>query len=207
MAREARGTEREAVGASSAAERIVAAAQRLFPRRGFRGTSMEDIAEEAGLAKATLYLHFDGKDAIYRALFDRCRAEIAVRGDAAERAEEPLAERLTALIYAYNGTALEFFGDVHYLREAHNIILADPDRFGSGEEELLEQRLVSMLKQAADRNEAVALTRTERAAVARVLTDVARGAKVEGISPAHYRQRLKSAADLIIAGLVRRPTD
>ena len=43
---------------------IRAAAFRLFFKRGYTRVSMDDIAEEAGVTKRTLYYHFDSKDAL-----------------------------------------------------------------------------------------------------------------------------------------------
>ncbi len=40
-------------------------AGRLFAKRGFQGTSLRDIAEEAKITKAALYYHFPNKEALY----------------------------------------------------------------------------------------------------------------------------------------------
>jgi AcrR family transcriptional regulator len=40
---------------------IIRAAARIFARSGYRQAQMEDIAHEAGVSKATLYLYFPGK--------------------------------------------------------------------------------------------------------------------------------------------------
>ncbi|MHC1743325.1 MAG: TetR/AcrR family transcriptional regulator [Syntrophobacteraceae bacterium] len=45
-------------------QEIVRAAMGLFERQGFEATSMEQIAEEADVAKGTLYNHFPAKEAI-----------------------------------------------------------------------------------------------------------------------------------------------
>jgi len=41
---------------------IIAAALRVFMRKGFGATSMNDIAKEAHIAKGTLYLYFESKE-------------------------------------------------------------------------------------------------------------------------------------------------
>jgi AcrR family transcriptional regulator len=51
-----------------AKERLVKAARRLFARQGYDGTSVHDIATEAGVADSALYGHFTGKGEIYQAL-------------------------------------------------------------------------------------------------------------------------------------------
>ena len=47
---------------------ILGAAFDAFRLYGFRKTSMQDIADRAGMSRAALYLHFDNKEAIFRAL-------------------------------------------------------------------------------------------------------------------------------------------
>ena len=49
-------------------ETILEAAQALFLKHGLRGTSMEAIARQAGIAKPTLYAYFPEKGAIFAAL-------------------------------------------------------------------------------------------------------------------------------------------
>jgi len=65
-------------------EQIIGIACRLFARRGYEGTSLRDIAEEAKITKAALYYHFPNKEALYhrivldslRALIDSVREEV-----------------------------------------------------------------------------------------------------------------------------------
>jgi AcrR family transcriptional regulator len=51
-------------------DRILEAAYGLFYRHGFGRVSMDAIAARAGLAKRTLYQHFDSKDALAAAVLD-----------------------------------------------------------------------------------------------------------------------------------------
>lgn len=50
---------------------IVDAAERVFFRRGWEDATMEDVAAEAELAKATLYLYFKSKEDLYAAVLLR----------------------------------------------------------------------------------------------------------------------------------------
>ena len=45
-------------------ERVLAEASDLFYTRGIRATSMEDVAERAGILKGSLYYHFESKEAM-----------------------------------------------------------------------------------------------------------------------------------------------
>lgn len=56
-------------------ERIVRllceAGLRLFPERGLRKTSLDDLVRPAGIAKSTFYMFFDSKEALYLELMRR----------------------------------------------------------------------------------------------------------------------------------------
>jgi AcrR family transcriptional regulator len=62
---------------------ILAAAQRLFERDGYAGTSVASIAKEAAVTPRTVYLGFETKAGLLRAVWNR-----ALRG---ERDEAPVA--------------------------------------------------------------------------------------------------------------------
>jgi AcrR family transcriptional regulator len=58
-------------------EEILDAARRVFAARGFRGTTIADIAEEARIALGTIYLYFPSKEAVFGALNHRLGELIA----------------------------------------------------------------------------------------------------------------------------------
>jgi TetR/AcrR family transcriptional regulator, mexJK operon transcriptional repressor len=64
-------TERKEGPPSSKAESILAAAKRTFLAAGFGAVSMDTIAREAGVSKATVYAHFAGKEALFGAVIGR----------------------------------------------------------------------------------------------------------------------------------------
>jgi AcrR family transcriptional regulator len=49
-------------------EAIVAAGLDEFIARGFAATRLDDVAKRAGVAKGTIYLHFDDKEALFQEL-------------------------------------------------------------------------------------------------------------------------------------------
>jgi AcrR family transcriptional regulator len=60
---------------NSASQRIVAAARRHFLSHGFRSVTMDDLAEELGMSKKTLYASFASKAALLEAvLLDKFRS-------------------------------------------------------------------------------------------------------------------------------------
>src|ERR1700683_1432014 len=69
---------------------LVAVALELFAQRGYRATTMDDIAEAAGVTKPLLYQHFSSKRALYLELVDpTARARLAAIGRAVMQAEGP----------------------------------------------------------------------------------------------------------------------
>ncbi|MEX2426483.1 MAG: TetR/AcrR family transcriptional regulator [Thermomicrobiaceae bacterium] len=71
-------------------EAILAAAARLFARKGLSSATMADIASEADLSAGAIYRYFDGKDELTRAVFDEAIARNQRMFDeAAENATTP----------------------------------------------------------------------------------------------------------------------
>jgi AcrR family transcriptional regulator len=71
-------------------QQLFSVALDLFALRGYRATTMDDIAEAAGVTKPLVYQHFSSKRALYLELVDSIAQEllIAVRG-AVMRAKGP----------------------------------------------------------------------------------------------------------------------
>ena len=58
-------------------EEVLAAAARVFAKRGFHGTSLEAIGEEAGFSRGAVYYNFADKEELFLELLDRRCAERA----------------------------------------------------------------------------------------------------------------------------------
>lgn len=50
---------------------LIEVARGLFAERGFDGTSIEEIAQRAGVSKPIVYEHFGGKEGLYAVVVDR----------------------------------------------------------------------------------------------------------------------------------------
>ena len=69
---------------------ILAAAARLFMGGGYATVSMDMVAKEAGVSKATLYAHFTGKEALFAAIVgERCQVIAAEAERMATQAASP----------------------------------------------------------------------------------------------------------------------
>lgn len=80
---------------------ILSAALNRFASRGYAGTSVQDIVDDARVAKPTLYYYFPNKAGLYQALVDSAHDErFRLMQEAAQRGstlEEQLVEILAAL--------------------------------------------------------------------------------------------------------------
>jgi AcrR family transcriptional regulator len=52
-------------------EELLDAALAVFGERGFRQTTLEEVAARAGVSKGTVYLYFDSKDDLFRAVVEK----------------------------------------------------------------------------------------------------------------------------------------
>jgi AcrR family transcriptional regulator len=57
-------------------QRILDVAEREFEQHGFRGASMEQIAQRSGITKALVYQYFESKEGLYCACVERGRAQL-----------------------------------------------------------------------------------------------------------------------------------
>jgi AcrR family transcriptional regulator len=78
-------------------EQLLAAAARVFARKGYTGASVDDIAEEAGFTVGALYSNFAGKQELFLAAFERhCDQDLA-QVQALLAADLPLEQLLDAV--------------------------------------------------------------------------------------------------------------
>lgn len=187
---------------------ILDAAQQLFAAFGFRRTAMDDIARAAGVAKGTLYLYFDGKEAVFRAMHARTLAELSCSCDHAEAADLPFAERLYLLLDAQCGKAHERYARSEHLLELDATRTRIGADLGRAADAAYATRLLRVFQTADDRGE-IELTAAGLGAQAVVDTLLAatRGAKQGPDGPLEltdYRLRLRQIANLTAAAVRRR---
>ena len=58
-------------------KKIVTSAHSLFLRKGYHGTTMEEIADSLGVTKPALYQYFPGKEDLFAAVAEHSREEMA----------------------------------------------------------------------------------------------------------------------------------
>ncbi|HYM85185.1 MAG TPA: TetR/AcrR family transcriptional regulator [Pseudoxanthomonas sp.] len=80
---------------------ILEAAKRLFPKEGFAGVSMDQIAAEAGVSKLTVYSHFGDKEALFFAAVQAKCDEMLPDDLFTQELKGPLPTQLKAIATAF----------------------------------------------------------------------------------------------------------
>ena len=190
---------------STKSDVIIEAADRLFTRFGFRRTSMDDIAREAGVAKGTLYLYFVSKEALFRALLARnvglaeqlCDAALARGGD--------LATQIFGQLDAWFGMVLDRYGASGHLSELSVARLSVGKEIVDVADRAYEARLVRMVETAqAEGTADLTSTGLDARQIVLVLLAAARGAKYEhgtAVTPEAFRTSLLHVASVLSAAI------
>ena len=77
--------------------KLLNSALELFATRGYAATSVDAIADAAGVSAGLLYHHFDSKAAVLNAIFEQSLTDVQATFSAADR-ETHAADRLPALL-------------------------------------------------------------------------------------------------------------
>src|SRR5260370_32050902 len=80
-------------------QEILEAALSVFAEKGFAAARMEQIAARAGVSKGTIYLYFDSKEAVFRALVhEMLGSQITRFADSARESSGPVAPILADIL-------------------------------------------------------------------------------------------------------------
>jgi AcrR family transcriptional regulator len=79
-------------------EELLSIAARLFAERGFKNTTVRDIADAAGILSGSLYHHFDSKEAMVDELLDSFQTALWQEYDAIEASDRSPREKLEAVV-------------------------------------------------------------------------------------------------------------
>jgi AcrR family transcriptional regulator len=122
---------------------IMAAAKKVFARKGFHSTTIADIAKEAGLAYGSVYWYFDSKDDLFHALMsaegEALRAHIVAALAVANSRPDRSWEQLRVTVQAI----LEFF---EADRAVTKLLLRDANALG----DQFEKHLGSIFERFVD---------------------------------------------------------
>lgn len=103
-------------------DEIRAVATRLFAERGYEGASMGDLAEEVGIRKASLFHHFESKQALYADVLNSLLSEVARAISSSTEGGLPYPEQADRIVDSLNDLLFHSpYAARLLLREAMNI--------------------------------------------------------------------------------------
>jgi AcrR family transcriptional regulator len=102
-------------------QRMLDAAEAVFSEHGFRGASMERIAERSGVTKALVYQYFASKEGLYAACIERARARLFERIEAVAATAQSPRDRLASAVDVY-------FDEIDVHRDRWYILYGDAPR-------------------------------------------------------------------------------
>jgi AcrR family transcriptional regulator len=87
-------------GARTRREELLAIAAQLFAERGFKNTTVRDIADAAGILSGSLYHHFDSKESMVDELLNTFQTELWTQYDAISASDLSPRAKLEAIVRA-----------------------------------------------------------------------------------------------------------
>jgi AcrR family transcriptional regulator len=127
-------------------ERLLVAAIQRFSKFGYRRTSFKDVAEEAGLARATVYLYWKRKEDLFVAGLERFNSRSWSLAENAAAMKGSATERIRAMVMTQYGATSDV---VHGTASGHELFQANLQLGGAVVEECLrhgEKLLTGLLR-------------------------------------------------------------
>ena len=81
-------------------EQLLAIAAELFAERGFKNTTVRDIADAAGILSGSLYHHFDSKESMVDEILSSFQAELFARYDEIVASDLDARQKVEAVVEA-----------------------------------------------------------------------------------------------------------
>ncbi|MEP7117137.1 MAG: TetR/AcrR family transcriptional regulator [Acidobacteriota bacterium] len=183
---------------------LLAAARGVFGANGFEQATMDAIAEEAGVAKGTIYLYYPSKQSIYDATFAAGTAELTRLTDAQVEAAPNPRSAIAAFVQARVSYFQEFPDYFRmYVIELSRIVIGLGPRQGGCRVAVEDhtRALQRAIEQAAARGEVRAV---DPAAAALAVFDITRGLVARRLltgAKSDATRDIDFITDLIWAGL------
>ena len=177
-------------------EAILKAATAIFLRYGFKKTSMDDVAQAAGVSRQGLYLYFDTKDLLFReALQYLVSHMISTARSVAEDGNLSLRDRLLGVFEAVHGSAFQSASPEHAFELLQSAQSADGALLVQLDRDLMGI-VAALLAEAgvADRWEEAGVTVAE---LSEQLLMSAKGIKASVDTLTAYRERMLTAIRIV----------
>ena len=193
---------------STTRQLLLVAATQEFSAFGYRRTSMEAIARNAGLSRATVYLHWSSKQALFRDLVTTLHTDRTAAMENALRSEGDVETRLTRLLLARYDSFVQITAGspaAADLYDSHDRICGD---VALAAEARARELVSTFVRGAASRRE-IDLRRAELSVSLLVDLLLGLGHAAKGNDPAavtleSYQENLAASVRLVVRGLAVR---
>ncbi len=175
-------------------QEILAAAIKVFGKKGFAATCVEDVAVAAGIAKGTLYLYFESKEEIYATAVQLAVAQLEQLAMDRIRAAKDIRERLAIAI----GLRMEFWHEQQNLYRLLLTVGREPKHKRQTHELLRKGHayFLGILKESAAEFAASRLSAARLDAIAWAILDMIRGASERRMEHMTQRTAQQDAEDI-----------
>ncbi len=194
----------EAADPDATTEEILAAALSAFGAKGFKATSLSEVAVAAGVSRPTLYARYPDKVRLFRAVVQRAYQDALAAVTDAVAGEGSFEEVLRGTLFGYFGLLFDRFHGLPQVDElalvqsehAEDLVLAARAEF--------RRRLGRMIRQQTERG---AIDPTQLGIPVTRLVDLIRlsphSMKTPSTTRARYRRDLTNFARLVARALAR----
>ncbi len=189
---------------------VLEAALAEFSAFGYRRSSMEGVARRAGVSRATLYLHWKGKQELFRGIVEQLHEDhLAAMQEVLEQEHGDLESALIAILQARFLRFVELTSGSPHAAELYDLHGRMCGDIARASQERSEQLLARLVRQAVSSGQAdISQSGLTPARIASALFDCAHGAKGEDPSlatPEMFRERLARIVRLLVVGLRSEP--
>jgi AcrR family transcriptional regulator len=126
---------------------IAQAAKAVFAERGYQGATLEEIAQRAGMSKATIYIYYKNKDDLFLQVVEELvNMAMAITAEEATTSRPPIEK-----LYAMVRNKMEFYERERdffriYLNERHGLEIAPKDPHKQALREMYLQGVQTLAK-------------------------------------------------------------
>lgn len=177
---------------------ILQAAVTLFSRHGFRRTSVDLLAEEAKVAKPTIYAHFQDKDALFAAVCELFMEQVLAGAARATSLSEPV-ERIASFLGAKFTFFFSLAGLSPHARELIDAKNALTSEAVEQAEKKYKAQLLEEVKRSAEKGEIdlekLGLTATQ---LTDALMQAGYGAEYEARTVQEHTENLRRLVRLVL---------
>ncbi|MEM0929153.1 MAG: TetR/AcrR family transcriptional regulator [Pseudomonadota bacterium] len=183
-------------------EAVFDAAASVFAQYGFRRTSMNDIAQAAGISRPALYVLFENKEDLFRQLASNRQNEAISEAVSILEQDAPFTERFTLAILAYERIYYEPIAGSPHAAEFMDTALGLVSDDMMKRHNRLVQYLSDVIDQAAGEGH-VSLKRIgmKTKAFVELLMSSIGGQKKSATSVRDFRQRVKHVTSVFLASI------